>query len=236
MELTGRGFAPCHLRCRLGYMNAQADASPAGAWHATCLILAPPGLRGGSGAVDLLVRSLERRGLEVRSARDAYEGMADLLIHKRHRRHEGRLDPIVLVLVEPERLRGAAALHEATLRHAPHAVLWEFHPGPPPSLRAFRGVRPGLERDLPTPAPRALRTQPEAPPAEHPAAGEGGAVGLRLTGEGGGMQQQPNQGGIIGKTDSFSWGQEMKAPLLTEEELSMLLGGPESQPGAGGNR
>ena len=104
-----------------------------------CAVLCPHVAQGGAGdPVFELEEALLRRGVDILRCRDAYDAMAELVLHEAARREGRSHDPLIVILVEPAKHGEAArSLYEAARRHAPHAAFWGYETGPSPRLAAY---------------------------------------------------------------------------------------------------
>ena len=157
--------------------------------------------------------ALAERGVETVRVQSSYRALAELC-------HAGRGASPAIVLVHPESLPDAAAAWEAKARYAPGARCWMYGPAADPKLRAVVetdvAAWPGAPRPetvvtpQPTPPADSMRIGPRPPLPRPPA----GPPKLKLTGEplpvGPGAEEDPKDAS--------------KAPLLSAEELRMLLG------------
>ncbi len=189
----------------MGATEATSKKPPHGRWRATCLLASPERDASASRAsVDELRASLIRRGLTVKECATYHEVMAEAAMHERARRAGEPREPLVVVLIEPDPAGPAAALYDAALRHAPTTVFWELGSGASPRLSAFRPLvkdRAPAEQAAPAAVPHACR--PARPP-------------LRLAGDPAHVDEHSESEGAS------------PASLLSEEELTMLLGeGPD---------
>lgn len=191
---------------------------PSRRWRATCVVVTP-GSEGeaGPGSVAELEQSLRNRELTVRRAADPFDAMADVMLHERDRRQNRPVDPMVVVLVEPALLPEAGALFDTAQRHAPRVVFWEYQTGPGARLIAYRRTPPDPHRtesirSTKAPAPsilaRGAPPGPDTPPV------------LRLTPQHANAPPLAQPAGRAPERDAA----EPSASILSDEELSMLLG------------
>lgn len=191
-------------------------------WHATCLVVPPVHADSASRAgVEQLVTSLARRGLTINRCDNCFDAMADLVLHERARRAGRSRDPLVVILIDAHRQPAATALFDAAVKHAPSTVFWEFQGGTSLRLTAFR-PQPRHTHDpelalTPPPTPIVARGVSVPRPTERPP--------LRLA------------------TDTEIEPLPLRSPprppasaLLTDEELSMLLGEGPDEGISGGTR
>ncbi len=203
------------------------------------VVLCAPATHGPGGAAsghvpDDLRRAIATRGADLLVRSCAYEAMADLVEHERALRSGGPASPLVLIVVEPDGVPGAGALVDAATRYTPHAVCWRYGASDEPRLAAFidpahagrtddpteTGPTPGPARPTPTSIPGAADTiRPHPTPSGQPR--------LRLTGEGSDVSH--NEGEREPTEDP-------ERPVLSEEELEMLLSDEwDRQTGGGGS-
>lgn len=187
-----------------------------------------------------LVASLERRGLRIEWAHDAFGALARLCVA--HGRGGGSVRPVALVMNDPGRLDGAAELVEQARTRAPRAIVWVWDPEGSVALRPWRETDGNVAARAPEPEPGA-HPQPEIVVKPRPEPVRGGAPELRLAGDGplqGGFE--PEEGGADGglaanpepATDEIEAGEGdepatqsdtgPKRVSLSDEELAMLLG------------
>ncbi len=175
-----------------------------------------------------LVEALHRRSIRVERATDRFLAFSALLLMARRAPDS----PVVLLLVDPQSLRGAAAVVRAVERFVPRAPIWVYDESSDPHLRAVRpedvaqwAAAPEARGPRGVEAPPEVVVRPVTPPsrpavvaprADEPAPaspttpGVGPAGGLAA---GAGTPMDAETGG--GVSDPWS--------VLTEEELSMLL-------------
>lgn len=212
-------------------MVSKAAESTGRHWHALCLVVLPATPQPSAESresVEQLLLSLSRRGLTVHRCRDCFEAMAEVVCHERHRRQGTTRDPLVVVLIDPNEQPFAEGLFNAALRQGSTAVFWEFQGGASARLIAYRPHgAPRAEAPLsltPPPTPMVARGV-SVTPAERPA--------LRLTPdpEPPVLRIAPMDADVesVGSDAARSSGSSAGgAALLTDEELSMLLGeGPD---------
>jgi hypothetical protein len=169
----------------------------------------------GAGAdLGALESRLRQRGVSVAHAGSSYAALAELCAAG-----APHGTAVSLVMVDPASLGRAAQVVRAAARYAPAAVVWAFEGGPKPQLRpvteadlvAWGGVDDAPESDIPI---RPYRNGLARSPA------------LRLT------DHSPPEGAQSAPPpDSDGSGEKpgQSRHILTQEELSMLLG--EGEPG-----
>ena len=174
---------------------------PNGSPRARCLLLVP---RGHDAPPDLL-EGLARRRVRVREVNDAPSVMVALA-------DSGAARPKVVVIVHPAAQGAAEALVAAVRRYHADVVVWRYEPGLRPALSAWPADETGqpLQTDpQPVPYPFAA-AEPPMPSEPQPPAGV-------ATVEADGVNPAP-----AGLDDD-----DLEPPLLSEEELAMLLGDDE---------
>ncbi len=107
-----------------------AQNTPCILLHETCDDGQPP-------VPHALLSSLQRKDLSLSHAHDALTVMADVMA--RHRRMVGGAvrEPLIVLIVEPDRLEGAWELADAVHRYAPFTVCWLFQSEYEPRLRQY---------------------------------------------------------------------------------------------------
>jgi hypothetical protein len=173
--------------------------------------------RGGVAPAEL-VAGIRKRGMEAVPADNAYAALAELVGGAGGEAESG-VAP-VLILAQPVQGAGAALLIEAVGRYAPGVRAWVYDPGSAWKLRAvtdedlarWRGVpevvvRPAARPAAPRPDLRLAGGPVESPPPASDIPAKEAPDG-RTSGQGA-DQDEPN-----GRLRE----------LLTEEELSLLLG------------
>lgn len=206
-----------------------------------CAVLCPHAAPGGAGdPVFELEEALLRRGVDIVRCRDAYDAMAELVLHEAARREGRSHDPLIVILVEPTKHgESARSLYEAARRYAPHAAFWGYETGPTPRLAAY-APEPSMPAPVRAPAAVAPGTNgtPVAPTVvvRAPAVGAGVAPfadlrnardgrtpdrpTLRLAGENGAAGSAARGEGN-GSAPRVHVGRAT-AQALTHEELEML--------------
>lgn len=177
-----------------------------------------------------LLRILERRRVSVVSCRSSFGALAELVRLARTGRAQGA-PPLLLLVMEPERLPDAVELVDLARRYAPRAVRWWYSERAEPRLSELTDAVVAGWADARTgpaaPAPSPVRTNGTpggsvrgGGPVPAPA-----APTLRLTEPVLAADRPP--------------GPESSHPVLTSEELAMLLADQEGDaPGSigGGGR
>jgi hypothetical protein len=123
----------------------------------------------------------------------------------------------MLVVVEPRAHRRLAAVVDAVDRYHPKAAIWQYRLDGRPRLAALTDAHAGLAHragPLPAAPQSAVEVGPE--PVDGPAAGEA-------------VAGEPAADEPVAPVDvpPLDPGETEAAPLLTDEELSMLLGDDE---------
>lgn len=181
-------------------MARRLDSTRSGGSAACCLIWLPAGY---DAPADLL-EGLRRRGVGVREAHDAPSVMAGLS------RGGGRRIKVVVV-VEPDVLRDADDLVAAVRAYHPKVAVWRFSRGARPPLDKWSGGEAAGGNGRTT-----VRGVAEAEPP---------SVGEAAVAEGAAAIDDPPASRDSGTKGGESEGEH--EPLLTDEELAMLLGGDE---------
>lgn len=186
------------------------------------VLLCAPDREGEVHPPEALRRALLARDAEVTIRTSAYDAMADLVEHEQSLRARQRREPMVLLLVEPESLAHAQALAAAAARYTPHAVCWRFGAADDPQLRAFEIEPEGPTRDAGAAGP-GVTVSPDVaealgPRRRHVAAGPR----LRLTEDAPPVEADEAEL-ERGAPEVGEGGDEPERPLLTEEELEILL-------------
>lgn len=225
-----------------GAGSANGSASSGGGSGLLCVLLHPPEAVVPS---DLLA-SLSKRIRRVTTMSDSYIAFAEVCATARERRMFAKT-PVVLVLVEPMQLPDAAQVVEAARRHAPNAALWWYSSAVNPRLRAVAdgdtGAWAAARRRVsnqdtlvtglavagatrrpaigPNESPRVIVRNPgqrlRLVGHEHDARGPAGARSAAASAPKGG--EDP--------------GHRTMTPLLSEEEMRMLLAERKSRPAGG---
>lgn len=194
------------------------------AGRGTCVILCRPGAAGPATARSVaiappreLMSALERKGLSLQICASHAEALAELVVNERELRTGIAQRPMVLLLLEPEATPGISELVDRVNRFAPRALVWRYSPSHRPPLTAWTSSRPAA-----SPSPRveiAARAQP-APALRltdaEPPARVRGEVPPRAQDS---LQIDPSES----SGDPHKSPQTPSGPILTQEELSMLL-------------
>lgn len=190
-----------------------------------CVLWTPRGMA----APAELIAELERKRIEHVVCGDAHGAFARLCTWGAEARQASGGGVRVLVMIEPGRLVGARALLDAMERFAPDSARWVYQPGANPSLRALVESDVASEAAMAGPATNGAATRREQPrievrplPAIKPRPIAKGTPALRLT------EGDVTRASIGNAADEREDGSP--ANLLTDEELSMLLGEDE-EPG-----
>lgn len=199
--------------------------------NARCVVLCPP--RSGAAQAPVELRhALAPRARTIEATDDALTAMSALVELERGFTRGEHRDPMLLLLVEPDRLGpAAAALVASVSKYAPRAAVWRFDP------RAERRLAPYTAdaADSVTRAPRPF--SPPGPRAPRPARVEGSvlsaggfvswagfppttakrAPGLKYTGD------EPPVSGEVKSSPTNGAATPMVS--ISDEELNMLLNG-----------
>lgn len=197
-----------------------------------------------------LLASLSKRIRRVIAMTDSYTAFAEVCATARERRMFAKT-PVVLVLVEPMQIPDAAQVVEAARRHAPNAALWWYSGAVNPRLRAVADGDTGAWAA----ARRRVSNQDTlvaglavAGPSRRPVFGANDAprVVVRNAGPGqrlrlvGHEHESRSSGGHPSGSSKGGEdpGHRTMTPLLSEEEMRMLLAERKGRPpgGAGQDR
>ena len=135
-----------------------------------------------------LIRSFERHGAHITLCTNRFEALAHACTANRPgtrsptRHASGAAAALLVVLVEPASLTGAAELVRALRRFAPASVAWSYEARAQPALRAVSAgdlVRWDASPTAPGTAPQAPN-QPISPQTPNPALGDPSAPNLRI--------------------------------------------------------
>lgn len=194
-------------------MPNQGDTSNQDTVRSRFVVVCPPDEHGRTVPPEPLSRVLATRNANVVVRAGVYAAMCDLMEHERDVASGHPREPMVVLVVEPDRVPMATELVGAVLRYVPHAVCWRFDADREPQLRAFdEGPRarevigaqgPGVtvRRDV-----GPIRPRPTQSPAPR----------LRLTAD------EPIDAPLEPRPDEEE-DAEPERPALSEEELDMLL-------------
>lgn len=203
--------------CTIAPMQAQTPHKgkfTVALWH-------PPG----QPAPERLLSALRTKGVAMVEVSSSYGALAEVCAQRTGSvGPDGKRPGSGIVIVYPERLSDASTLLEALWRYAPGTRCWGYGPASNPRLAAI------VEQQAGHPGPDA--TVAPAPPATRPAPDPGSAAAmsavepkLKLT-ESGTISTASDTSDLQEDDDL---GPRVRRPLLSAEELSMLLGedGPE---------
>jgi len=179
-----------------------------------CLIVSPKGADGGHEIPDDLLRSLRKHDVTIDRRPGVFDAIASMIKHEQLRKRREAKEGMALVVVDPDRVARAEELVGASERYAPSVVCWRYDSHTKLKLHAYEVTAPKIEEET-TPA--------------HSGSSWGGssaasAPTLRLAGEGEfdhGLESE------LDESESSRYGSVVGADatqLLTEDELSMLLG------------
>jgi len=177
-----------------------------------CLIVAP---RAGDGEYEIpddLLRSLRKHDVTVDRRPGVFSAIAAMIDHEKLRKRREATEGMALVVVDPERVARADELVGASERYAPSVVCWRYDSHTRLKLHAYQ-VTPSKE-------------EPEsAKPSRSDSAWSGSdAPRLRLTSE---DELDGDFEPALDEREASRYGTAVGADatqLLTEDELSMLLG------------
>ncbi|MBX3407112.1 MAG: hypothetical protein KF869_10135 [Phycisphaeraceae bacterium] len=226
-----------------GEASANGSASGSGS-GLLCVLLHPQEV---AVPADLLA-SLSKRIRRVSAMSDSYIAFAEVCATARERRMFAKT-PVVLVLVEPMQLPDAAQVVEAARRHAPNAALWWYSSAVNPRLRAVAdgdtGAWAAARRRVSNQdtlvtglAVGGSTRRPVFGANETPRVvvrNSGSGQRLRLVGHehesrGPAGTRSPGPSATKGGEDP---GHRTMTPLLSEEEMRMLLAERKSKPAGG---
>ncbi|MCB9838026.1 MAG: hypothetical protein H6813_01695 [Phycisphaeraceae bacterium] len=174
-----------------------------------CLIVAPRGSDGEHLIPDDLLRSLRKHDVAVDRRPGVFDAIAAMITHEKRRKRREAKEGMALVVVDPDRVPRAEELVGASERYAPSVVCWRYDSHTRLKLHAYTIEPPQLAE----------------PAASAPAPSQWGAAPqLRLAGE---SDLEPEYDANLDDNDASRYGSMVGADatqLLTEDELSMLLG------------
>lgn len=183
-------------------------------------------LVGGDEPPQALLTALAQRGVRVERTRDVFDAMVWALKASAALRRSAAATSVptpsqpgaALLLIEPEQLPRAAELARAVRRHAPGVVLWRYDADASQPLRGYDPPAPSAARPAVAMKKAQLRSDHSEPSAAAgPRPHSEDAPRLRLIGP----DEEPRT------AESAA---EAAAPLLSPEELAMLLGDAPPEP------
>lgn len=222
-------------------MEPEARQNPCARGTCALLIDEPDAHRAGARAE--IQDALARRAVPVRSCADRFEAVALAVLAEESRRAgEAGASPTVLILTAEQARRYGGTLHDALLRTAPHSAIWVHDPSGSPPLAAFRGPGPTAEGRGAAVVVRDAARQMGLNPRPQRSAGPPsiGAPHLKLSGEGppeAPPGASPRDAEAAGTPEGLDEAPHSISPLLSAEELAMLLSddwGPGRAGGGGG--
>jgi|GEM_PF-6192359 len=175
-----------------------------------CLIVSPMGADGKHQIPDDLLRSLRKHDVTIDRRPGVFDAIASMITHEQLRKRREAKEGMAMVVVDPDRVPRAEELVGASERYAPSVVCWRYDSHTKLKLHAYQ-VAP----------PKAL--EPSAPSTGAGSWGKGEPQ-LRLAGEG---EYEAGFDSSLDESESSRYGTAVGADatqLLTEDELSMLLG------------
>jgi hypothetical protein len=176
-----------------------------------CLIVSPRDASGAHEIPDDLLRSLRKHDVTIDRRPGVFDAIAAMITHEKLRKRREAKEGMAMVVVDPDRVPRAEELVGASERYAPSVVCWRYDSHTKLKLHAFQITPP--------------KASEPAPPARHASSwSNGGTTPLRLAG--GGEFEAGFEPGLD-ESDSSRYGSVVGADatqLLTEDELSMLLG------------
>ncbi|MBL0926379.1 MAG: hypothetical protein IBJ11_01845 [Phycisphaerales bacterium] len=192
--------------------------SPSSRAVGRCVLFARPGRDVPSG----LLRLLESRGLSIVCVESAFAAMAELAGHERSLRTTSPRRGCMLLVIEPAGMPRLGELLNAAGRLAPHAVLWQYAADLSPALQPFPAFAARGERSAGAHLPAAQPNPRPASPALR-LAGDARDLPESLLAE---ETQSPQIAQIpASAAEGPTSGRRSQAPVLSPEELAMLLGG-----------
>lgn len=192
-----------------------------------------------------LLASLAKRIRRVSTMTDSYLAFAEVCATARDRRLFAKT-PVVMVLVEPMQIPDAAQIVESARRHAPNAALWWYSASVNPRLRAVAEGDAGawaaarrrvsnqdtLVTGLAVAGSTSRRSVFGANDSPRVVVRNQGAQRLRLVGH-----EHESRGTAAKAAPAAKGGEDpghrTMSPLLSEEEMRMLLSERKAKPGAG---
>lgn len=169
-----------------------------------------------------LVSALTGRGLRVNRVGDPFHALAEICKASRGRRAPDAGTRLVIVF--PELLTDAPELCAAAANYAPSVPRWQFGPATQPTLRPIAESDVESWRLRHQPQPKVV-VVPEAVRPPTPTSRTYTQPQLRLAGEGPGPEKLQNQGNSADADNAAAESTgTTRTPLITDEELRMLLG------------
>lgn len=211
-----------------GCMQANEPEAHKTSGRGTCVILCRSGAAGPAAARSValappreLMGALERKGLTPLVCASRAEALAELVVHEREVRAGVSQRPMVLLLVEPEQAPGVVELIERVNRFAPHTMIWRYSPAHRPPLTAWAPSEPAAPSAAPRPAMQATVRPRQAPAlrlTEAPTPREAQPAAPRSATSVPAIPDAPDAPDTQHKAS-----QSPNGPILTQDELSMLL-------------
>jgi len=176
-----------------------------------CLIVSPRDADGKHVIPDDLLRSLRKHDVTIDRRPGVFDAIAAMITHEKLRKRREAKEGMAMVVVDPDRVARAEELVGASERYAPSVVCWRYDSHTKLKLHAYQ-----IEQ------PKAL----EPPASSHGGSswGASGSPQLRLAGDG---EFEPGFEPTLDDSEASRYGSVVGADatqLLTEDELSMLLG------------
>lgn len=174
-----------------------------------CLIVSPRGPEGEHQIPDDLLRSLRKHDVTIDRRPGVFDAIAAMITHEKLRKRREAKEGMALVVVDPERVPRAEELVGASERYAPSVVCWRYDSHTKLKLHAYQ-ITP------PKPA------EPVSAPRAESSWNTNGGTHLRLTGA-----EDYDSEPSLDDNDASRYGSVVgvdATQLLTEDELSMLLG------------
>lgn len=176
-----------------------------------CLIVSPKDANGAHQIPDDLLRSLRKHDVTIDRRPGVFDAIAAMITHEKLRKRREAKEGMAMVVVDPDRVPRAEELVGASERYAPSVVCWRYDSHTKLKLHAYQITPPKASEPVP-------------PARREGSWNNGGAPQLRLAGEG---EFEADYEPGLDDSDSSRYGSVVGADatqLLTEDELSMLLG------------
>lgn len=185
-------------------MNAEPPTSSTS--PGTCVVVTPEADGRPERVPEALIEALSHHQAGIEHAASAYHAITRIA-------RPSNVGRTTLLIVEPERSTRAQALAIAAMTHAPSVAVWRYDPEDDapvaPYVPTKEGVTPEQLVDEPDLDDEPARSRGDTPtPTSSPIHASAGTPELR----------------IVGDSDHAPGGQMSDPPLVSSEELSMLLG------------
>lgn len=192
----------------------------------TCALLIDEHAAQDAGARAQIVAALAKRAVIVRGCTDRFEAIALAVLAEDDRFVSGAAaGSTVLILSAAQAECYGAAVHDAIVRTAPHSAVWVHDPRATPPLGAFRASRPDAENLGIVVRDSARRARVNPRQEWGATAGAPAKPQLKLSGDGPlhDPAAEETTDRDAGASGGPSPGSAPSAPLLSDEELAMLL-------------